>query len=201
METERQHIIERKASGLKTVGIHIGEYFASRNPIVISTFLGSCVAACLYDRKRRIGGMNHILVPGKARYVDFNSAARFSINAMELLINAMLKLGADRNDIIAKVFGGANVIPGLSEVNSVGSKNCKFVLEYLKNERIRLMAQDLGGYKSRKLFFHTDTGSVYLRRSHSMKSSHLALMEQKKLEKLAKQMEQPTDIVLFNQSD
>lgn len=199
MDSEhRHHIIQRKESGLKTVSIHIGEYVASSNPIVISTFLGSCVAACLFDRKNLIGGMNHILVPGKARFVDFNSAARFSINAMELLINAMLKLGADRKKIIAKVFGGANVIPGLSEENSVGAKNAAFVLEFLRNERIRVLARDLGGYKSRKIFFHTDTGSVYLRRSHSMKSSHLAILEQKKLEKLNRQMEQPSDITLFD---
>lgn len=188
---------ERNGILLKTVSIHIGEYYASKDPVVITTFLGSCVAACLYDWKNKIGGMNHILVPGQATYRDFNAPARFSINAMELVINAMLKLGADKNKIYAKVFGGANVIPGLSEEHSVGSKISAFVLEFLSNENIRVVGSNLGGNKSRKVFFHTDTGDVYLRRSHSMKSSHLAVMEQKKLRSIAKQLEKPSDVVLF----
>lgn len=189
---------ERNGVQLKTVSIHIGEYYASHEPVVITTFLGSCVAACLYDWKNRIGGMNHILVPGKATYRDFNAPARFSINAMELLINAMMKLGADKEKIYAKVFGGANVIPGLAEDNSVGSKISEFVLEFLSNEKIRVVGRDLGGDKSRKVFFHTDTGNVYLRRSHSMKSSHLAVMEQKKLRSIAKQLEKPSDVIIFD---
>lgn len=185
----------------KVVSIHIGEYHASREPVVISTFLGSCVAACLYDWKNIIGGMNHILVPGRASFRDFNPPARYSINAMELLINAMLDLGADKRKIHAKVFGGANVIPGLSEEHAVGAKISEFVLEFLARESIPVTAQDLGGYKSRKLFFHTDTGSVYVRRSHSMKSSHLAVLEQKKLNRLEEKIMKPADVVFFEPSE
>ncbi|MBU1168774.1 MAG: chemotaxis protein CheD [Proteobacteria bacterium] len=184
---------------LKKVDIHIGEYFASREPVVITTFLGSCVAVCLFDRKNKVGGMNHILVPGKASFQEFNAPARFSINAMELLINAMMKLGGEKQKLNAKVFGGANVIPGLPHVNSVGSKISEFVLEFLAHEHIPVMGQDLGGHKSRKVFFHTDTGNVYLRRSHSMKSSHLAVLEQKKLIRISKQLEKKTDVVIFDQ--
>lgn len=191
-------IIEAKRPHLNQVSIHIGEFYATSEPTVITTFLGSCVSACLYDWKHGIGGMNHILLPGRAKWNEFNAAARFGINAMELLINAMMKLGAEKTKIYAKVFGGANVIPGLSEENSVGVKNARFVLDFLRNESIPVEAQDLGGYKSRKLFFHTDTGTVYVRRSHSMKSNQLAEQERKKLEKLSGQLDKPTDIVLFN---
>jgi chemotaxis protein CheD len=186
---------------LKTVTIHIGEYYASRETAVITTFLGSCVAACLYDGKHRIGGMNHILVPGKANFRDFNAPARYSINAMELLINAMLKLGADKRKIQAKVFGGANVMPGLTSGQAVGSKISEFVLDFLDCERIPVVARDLGGYKSRKIFFHTDTGTVYVRRSHSMKSNQMALMEQQSLNRLNETLEKPSEVVLFDRSE
>lgn len=200
MGSEHNYII-RGEPEKNVVSIHIGEYFASRQPFVITTFLGSCVAACLYDWKNNIGGMNHILVPGKARMNEFNALARFSINAMELLINAMMSLGADRGKIYAKLFGGANVIPGLSEDNPIGLKNARFVADFLKNERIPIESKDLGGFKSRRIFFHTDTGAVYVKRSHSMKSSRLADLERRKLEDIAKQLEKPTDVTLFDSSD
>ncbi|GAB6096338.1 chemoreceptor glutamine deamidase CheD [Desulfatiferula olefinivorans] len=186
---------------LKTVTIHIGEYYASRETAVITTFLGSCVAACLFDGTHRIGGMNHILVPGRASFRDFNAPARYSINAMELLINAMLTLGAEKRKIQAKVFGGANVIPGLTEGQAVGAKISEFVLEFLACEGIPVAARDLGGYKSRKIFFHTDTGVVYVRRSHSMKSNQMALMERASLNRLKDIVSKPSDVVLFDPSD
>jgi chemotaxis protein CheD len=193
--------IERKGMSLKHVSIHIGEYYASSDPVVISTLLGSCVSACLYDWKNGIGGMNHILVPGKASFEKFNAAARYSINAMELLINGMMILGADRRNMWAKVFGGANVIPALSEENSVGAKNCEFVLMFLERERIQVVSRDLGGYKSRKIYFHTNNGDVYVRRSQTMKSSQIAALEQEKLKKISRQVEKPADVVWFDSSD
>ena len=87
------------------VYMHIGQYFASKDPVIIQTVLGSCVSVCFFDPVTRIGGMNHILYSGEVRSsYDYN--ARYGINAMELLINEMVGLGAVRSRLIAKVFGG-----------------------------------------------------------------------------------------------
>lgn len=183
----------------KNVTIHIGDYFASSQPVVISTFLGSCVAACLFDVENRIGGMNHFLVPGKASFKDFNAEARFGINAMELLINAMMKLGANRYRIKGKVFGGAHVIPALSASGAVGRKNADFILEFLERENIEVISQDLGGYKSRRIFFHTDSAQVFLRRSHTLNSRRIVELEleQEKLRNIRANLEEPGKITWF----
>lgn len=181
----------------KIVTIHIGDFFASSEPLVISTFLGSCVAACLFDPDRGIGGMNHILVPGKASFRDFNAEARFGINAMELLINALMRLGAGRSRIKAKVFGGAQVIPTFSEKGAVGQKNAEFVLEFLKRENIDVVSQDLGGCTSRRIFFHTDSAQVFLKRGHTLSSKHLARLEQEKIKAIREKLSESGDITWF----
>lgn len=181
----------------KNVTIHIGEYFASSEPVVISTFLGSCVAACLFDPDNRIGGMNHFLVPGKANFKDFNAEARFGINAMELLINAMMKLGANRYKIKGKVFGGAHVIPALAEEGSVGRKNSDFIIEFMERENIDVVSQDLGGHKSRRIYFHTDSAQVFLRRGHTLASKRIAKLEQDKLKHIRANMEESGKITWF----
>ncbi len=177
--------------------IHIGEYFASSEPLVISTFLGSCVAACLFDPEKKIGGMNHILVPGKASFREFNVEARYGINAMELLINALMKLGAGRACLKAKVFGGAQVIPSASDRESMGRKNSDFILEFLRRENIEVLRQDLGGLKSRRIYFHTDTAQVFLKRADTLSSRHLARMEREKLRIIREKLVQSGDITLF----
>jgi len=79
----------------KQINIHIGDYYASEEPVIITTLLGSCVAVCLFDGENRIGGMSHIFLPGRAEWDRFDSSARYGINAMELLINKIMKLGGD----------------------------------------------------------------------------------------------------------
>ena len=91
---------------MKRITIGIGELFASDQAVVISTVLGSCVSVCLFDPVRKIGGMNHIFLPGNADYREFNASARYGINAMELLINSMLSLSADRRRLLDQVGHG-----------------------------------------------------------------------------------------------
>jgi chemotaxis receptor (MCP) glutamine deamidase CheD len=147
----------------KLIRIHIGGLHVSRKPAVIETVLGSCVAVCLYDAVERIGGMNHILLPGEAGFNDFDTAARYGNNAMELLIDRIAALGGNRRRIVAKAFGGAKILPSISDDNRVGIRNRDFVLEFLEMEGIDLVGHDLGGYSPRKISFHTDTGHVYLK--------------------------------------
>lgn len=193
----KQDVALPERESIKTVTISIGEYYASLEPVVISTFLGSCVSACLYEPGKHIGGMNHILVPGKPDLNKNDMSARYGVNAMELLINAMMTLGSDKKKITAKVFGGANVIPGIPEESSMGAKISEFVLLFLKNEGIRVINSDLGGVRSRKLFFHTETGDVYLRHGPSMKSVSILAEERKKMELVKKEAKKPTKITLF----
>lgn len=119
----------------------------------ISTILGSCVATCLHDPVARVGGMNHFLLPEANGSTA--PAASFGINAMELLINAMIKQGADRRRLTAKVFGGARMIAGLSDV---GAKNAAFVLDFLKREGIECTGQSLGGTQARRIQFWPEDG-------------------------------------------
>ena len=120
---------------------------------MISTILGSCVAVCLWDRVQNIGGMNHILLPDRAG-TDMVTRS-VGAGAMEALINALLKLGANRSDFDAKVFGGAAVVAGLS---NIGERNGEFALDYLASERIPVVSQSIGGTQARRVRFWPGTG-------------------------------------------
>lgn len=181
----------------KAISIHIGGLHASRGSAIIETTLGSCVAVCLYDPLEQIGGMNHILLPGKADMLHFDSAARYGVNAMELLINRIMAIGGNRFQLVAKVFGGAHLLPSISIENGVGKKNAEFVVAFLKMEKIRITGCDVGGYESRKIYFHTDTGDVFLKRISSSFYSKINQREMKMMNKIQKQVQKPTNITLF----
>ncbi len=148
------------------VSLYIGEVAASREPAVLETLLGSCVAVCLYDPVLRAGGMNHILLP-RCRLGDKNP--RCGIHAMELLINELMKIGADRRKLLAKAFGGANVLPGI-KMQEIGNENARFAREFLATERIPLVAERMGGTHAVHLYYQTDTGKATV---HSVDGSSL----------------------------
>lgn len=141
-----------------------GEYFVANEDIMIMTVLGSCISACIWDGRVRAGGMNHFMLP------DGDSAdgfGRYGSYAMELLINQMLKLGARRESMQAKVFGGAQVMAGFTTMN-VGERNTKFVLDYLATERIPVVSQDVLDIHPRKVCFFPVTGKALVKRlAHS----------------------------------
>jgi chemotaxis protein CheD len=142
-----------------------GEYFVTNGDKMIVTVLGSCVAVCLRDKAIGIGGMNHFLLPndGNNETGLLTESARYGVYAMELLINHLLKMGASRNCMEAKVFGGGNVLRGL-KLNNVGQRNATFVLEYLHNESIPVVAKDLLDEFPRKVYFFPDTGNVLVKK-------------------------------------
>ncbi|WP_231714455.1 chemotaxis protein CheD [Desulfonema ishimotonii] len=182
----------------KQVHISIGDFHASRRPCVIYTLLGSCVAACLFDPVSRIGGMNHILMPGRADLSRFDMAARYGINAMELLINRIMNLGGDRRNLVAKIFGGAHTLAAIPRENGMGQKNITFLTSFLKNEGIRILSQDTGGTRSRKIFFHTDIGDVFLRRGRVVNHSPLIRTERVMCEQVKTEIGKPGDVTFFN---
>lgn len=145
-----------------------GQYrMASDEDEMLVTILGSCVAACIRDPKSGIGGMNHFMLPAgsdPSSWGGLEAAFRYGNYAMEVLINELIKTGCRKSDLEIKLFGGANVSNILSDV---GERNIKFVREYLRNEGLRSVAEDLGGNKPRRIHYCPYTGKVqrlFLRR-------------------------------------
>ncbi len=164
VETSPVRYIDRKF-GIEAAKILPGEYFATDKNMVLVTVLGSCVTACLRDPRAGVGGMNHFMLPRSEQDPanPISMSARYGTFAMEILINQLLKMGARRENMEAKVFGGGNVLRGFT-ANSIGEANASFVTEYLHNERIKIVAEDLLGVYPRKLYFFPATGKVLVKK-------------------------------------
>lgn len=182
--------------GHKRITIHPGEYCVSKENVVINTLLGSCVSACLYDPLSRIVGMNHFLLSSShyAREMPacITDAGRYGIHSMELLINEMWKQGASRGHLKAKAFGGSAMLkPAGSSTHrffAVGEVNVRFIMEFLQNEKIPLVASDLGGMAGRVINFHSEDFSVYVRKIIA-KSAAVVKMEEQYWKKTMKQQQ------------
>lgn len=135
-----------------------GEYFVHDEDMLIMTTLGSCIAACLYDRNAKVGGMNHFMLPD-----GVGDSGRYGSYAMELLINEMMKRGASRMTMEAKVFGGGQVVSGMTTMN-VGERNTNFVMDYLKTERIPIVSKDVLDIYPRKVCFLPGSGKAMVKR-------------------------------------
>ncbi len=130
----------------------------------ISTLLGSCVAVCLYDPKLLLGGMNHFLLPSKKVGAgDDTDVVLAGDYAMEVLVNAMLAKGAHKDRLVAKAFGGGNIVSSIRM--AIGDRNVEFATEWLEREGIPLTASDFGGPWSRKVLCVPNTGEAFCRRS------------------------------------
>lgn len=138
--------------------IHVlqGEFHVVDDPhVALTTILGSCVAACLRDPEARVGGMNHFLLPGSAQEAKGQAAERYGVHLMELLINGLIKRGARKQRLEGKLFGGARMLEGLSDI---GAKNAQFARSFLRNEGIIIVAEDFGGTRGRKLEYFPVSG-------------------------------------------
>jgi len=157
--------------GLHTAKIAPGELYASKRNILIVTVLGSCVSVCLRDPVLRAGGMNHFMLPDRGGNVSpVSEPARYGAHAMEMLINNLLSIGAERNRLVAKVFGAGRVLPGMTDV---GARNAQFALEYLEREGIAVAARDVGGLLARKVYFFVETGRVLVKELKQMHNETL----------------------------
>lgn len=136
-----------------------GEYFVANEDLVIMTVLGSCIAACIWDSRLRIGGMNHFMLPDGGA----DTSGRYGSYAMELLINELVKMGSSREYMQAKVFGGGAVISGFTSMN-VGERNTKFVMDYLSTERIPVVSKDVLDIYPRKVVFFPVSGKAMVKR-------------------------------------
>ena len=145
------------------VTIHIGGVHASRDPLLLDTVLGSCIAACIFDPVAAVGGMNHFMLPEGADPGNPTSA-RYGVNAMELLISELMKLGGNRKRFQAKVFGGGHVLKIRESLDGIPQQNINFVHEFLEAESIPVMCEDIGGYQARRVLFHTKSAKAYLKK-------------------------------------
>ncbi|MEM1386683.1 MAG: chemotaxis protein CheD [Pseudomonadota bacterium] len=143
-------------SGEEIVNVCQGELSVSGDEnVVLTCILGSCIATCLHDPGRGLGGMNHILLPGRPG--DSTRHNKFGIFSMEALINELMRKGARRKDLVAKVFGGASTFEnGLG----IGEKNAAFVRGFLEAEGIPIMAESTGGKQARKVRFYPRSGDA-----------------------------------------
>jgi chemotaxis protein CheD len=158
--------------GLEAAKILPGEYFVSDQDALLVTVLGSCVAACIRDADSGVGGMNHFMLPDDGGRSPSGTSARYGTYAMEVLINHLLKLGARRNRLEAKVFGGGAVLASLASSN-VGAKNAEFVLDFLKVEKIPVVAKDLLDSYPRKVYYFPHTGRVLVKKLHRVHNATL----------------------------
>jgi chemotaxis protein CheD len=155
-----------------------GEYYVTGRNMLLVTVLGSCVAACIRDPKTGLGGMNHFMLPESSDRGDLvSSSMRYGGYAMEVLINQLVKMGANRSRLEAKVFGGGAVLRGFTTVN-VGERNSEFVLEYLQTEHIKVVSQDLMGLYPRKVYFFPASGRVMVRKLTTVHNNTIIEREQ-----------------------
>jgi chemotaxis protein CheD len=158
-----------------------GEYYVTQEDELVVTVLGSCVSACIRDKDSGIGGMNHFMLPqtnsGKSKQASeaiVGLATRYGNYAMEHLINTILSNGGRRKNLEVKVFGGGKIIPTLSDV---GMKNINFVLDYIDQEGLKLLSQDLGDIYPRKVVYSPKTGKVSMKKIQDLHNDTIAQRE------------------------
>jgi chemotaxis protein CheD len=163
-----------------------GEYYYTDKHMVIVTVLGSCVSACIRDSITGIGGMNHFMLPDSAsadKDSPVSESMRYGTYAMEVLINQLMRNGARRENLEAKIFGGGNVLKSFTTTN-VGDRNASFVKKFLKEERIRVVGEDLLDIYPRKVYFFPKTGKVLVKKLRQLNNNTLFEREEAYASKL-----------------
>lgn len=189
-----------KRRGVIIAKILPGEFYVSKSQETISTVLGSCISACIWDEVNGIGGMNHFLLPEQksTSSKSWGDAASYTTRygnwAMEYLVNEVIKHGATRNNMKAKIFGGGKIINAMT--TDVGNGNVEFVLEYLKLENIPIVAQDTGGPWPRKVMFDPLTGRAQVKKLRSMHNDTVQRRESQYVKDVVKH-ETESNIELF----
>jgi chemotaxis protein CheD len=173
-----------------------GEYFVSREPMVVYTVLGSCISVCLRDPLVNVGGMNHFMLgapTSEGNQDTWADSGRYGSFAMEMLINEILKRGGKKDRLEAKVFGGGKIYDGAMDI---GAKNAAWALDYLDRESVPLIKANVGDVCPRKVYFFTDSGKVLLKKLDRIVAKAIAEEEgqyQRKLEHAPVQ----SDVTLF----
>lgn len=142
------------------ITVNMAEFKVVSHPCILECIgLGSCIAICLYNKTKKVGGLAHIMLGKSERGADVNPL-RFADKATEAMLEKMQRFGCKQENIQAKIFGGASMFSGLSKELQVGEKNIAAVREKLRQEGIRIVAEDVGGNQGRSIWFDTSDGSV-----------------------------------------
>lgn len=163
-----------------------GEFYYTDKDMVIVTVLGSCISACIRDNKSGIGGMNHFMLPdggGADRDSPISESMRYGSYAMEVLINQLIRNGARRENLEAKIFGGGNVLKSFTTTN-VGERNAAFVKRFLKDEGIKVTGEDLLDIYPRKVYYFPKTGKVLVKKLKELNNFTLVKREEAYASKL-----------------
>lgn len=176
-----------QAMGREAAKIQPGECYVTALDMVLVTVLGSCVSACIRDPVARVGGLNHFMLPeATADESVASQPMRYGVYAMEVLINDILRRGARRDRLEAKVAGGGNVLRGFG-ANTVGDRNAAFVTRFLEAEGIRVLGSDLGGQHARKIYYFPATGRLRSKALRSVQNDTLERREREYRARLAKE--------------
>ncbi len=175
-----------------------GECYVSKTGEMIVTVLGSCIAACIRDKRIGVGGMNHFMLP--IQHEDMTKSAivselAYGNWAMEFLVNEILKLGGKKANMEVKLFGGGNVMSNFSHID-VGGRNIDFVLKFIEQEGLSVVAKDLGSDCPRKVLYFPDTGAVKLRRLKTQANDTIGQREREYFQSVNKKPD-TGDIELF----
>jgi chemotaxis protein CheD len=184
-----------------SVKILPGEYYVTRGDEAVTTVLGSCISACVRDPKLNVGGMNHFMLPednsvGPNNWLDpaVGLATRYGSYAMESLINDLLKLGATRERLEIKLFGGGRILTGMTDV---GERNIGFIKSYMQLEGLRVAAEDMGGTQPRKVIYFPASGRCKLRKLPPVENRIISHHEQLYRDSLGRQAANGGEVDLF----
>lgn len=186
-----QHIKRAWNESLKvyTARIHPGEYYVTKSAEAVATTLGSCIAACIRDRVSGVGGMNHFMLPGSdggaadgSTVTGLGASARYGNVAMEHLINGILRTGGRRENLEAKIFGGGRI---MAKMTDVGMRNIQFVREYLRFEKVKVLAEDVGDIFPRMAVYFPATGEAKVKRLRSLHNNMIATVEGRYVDSIA----------------
>lgn len=157
-----------------------GEYYVTMGNELITTVLGSCVSACIRDPQTGVGGMNHFLLPlgtgetWSSETAIVSTANRYGNFAMEHMINDILKIGGRKRNLEVKIFGGSQIIAGMTDI---GASNIRFVRNYLAVEGMKITSEDVGGKNPRKIVYFPDTGQVMVKRIQELRNDTIVKRE------------------------
>jgi len=163
-----------KERGIYGAKILPGEFYVTIKGESITTVLGSCISACIRDKKLGVGGMNHFMLPATTDDGTLGSANRYGNFAMENLINEILKNGGRRENLEVKIFGGGKILQNMTDV---GERNIQFVREYLRIEGIPVVSEDVGDICPRKVIYFPSSGKALMKKLRSLHTESIVTRE------------------------
>lgn len=180
--------------------LYPGDYYATKEDCILGTVAGSCMVVCLYDRLRKIGGMCHFIIPGAigTEGIFRNDIAMHGITSMEYIMGEIVKMGGDRIDLEAKIFGSAFIKGSNPHIEGLSFSILKFIDQYFRNEQIPVVNDDLGGNYRRKIFFHPVNGKVHRKPLlNNAENSEFIEMEKEYIENAFRNKDKFGKVVIF----